>query len=84
MSISVKNIIKPEGMNESEHAELCWKKAMGNYTDLSCENVYRNVYVDSGSKRINILDEIYKRSGGISRNPFIFRLLADFQPSNKA
>jgi len=71
--------------SEAEHAELCYKKAMGNYLRpyLSCKAVYK-LYVTNNKEPIyqDLLDEIYIRSGYISKNPYIFRLLSVYQPDN--
>ena len=78
-------IKKPRKLSDCDHAEICWRKAMGNYTDRCCSDVYRNVFVNNNERELRpdekqLLYEIYLRSGGRSRNPFIFRLLPQFQP----
>jgi hypothetical protein len=60
--------------------EICWRNAMGNYTERLCSDVYINVYVNSNCRKLRpdeelLLNEIYLRSGNKSRNPYIFRLL---------
>jgi hypothetical protein len=74
---------------ETIHYELCWRKAMDEITNRSCVDVYKNIFVNSEERELRpseeyLLNEIYLRSGGQSRNPFIFAFLAQvdvaFQP----
>jgi hypothetical protein len=50
---------------------------MGDFTSRSCIDIYINVYVNSHERKLRegekeILNEIFKRSGGVSTNPYIF------------
>lgn len=72
---------------EAEHASICWWNAMGDFTNLPCYYVYRNIYTQLNCRKLSksemdLLGEIYSRSGRISSNPFVFRLLPKFQPSD--
>jgi hypothetical protein len=73
--------------DEALHASICWDNAMGDFTNLPCYYVYRNIYTQLGSRKLSksemdLLGEIYSRSGRISSNPFVFRLLPKFQPAD--
>lgn len=64
-----------------------WKERMGDVTNMSLDQVFYNVYLECcveykngqvvngkkiiSSKRIFILNEIYKRSNYISCNPYV-------------
>lgn len=57
--------------------EIAFKMCMGDYTSRTCRDVWRSVYVGSNDRKLtkqdaDLLDEIYKRSGGERKNPFIF------------
>jgi len=57
--------------------ETAFKNAMGDYTTRTCDDVYRNVYVNSNCRKLcdwekDLLNQIFIRSDKFSSNPFIF------------
>ena len=57
--------------------EIAFKNAMGDYTTRTCDDVYRNIYVNSNCRKLcdwekDLLNQIFIRSDKYSKNPFIF------------
>ena len=57
-----------------ENAEHYFKLNMGHYTTLTVEYIYNNIYTKDKKNKEGeeLLDEIYRVSGGLSKNPFVF------------